>query len=1221
MKTILALGLGVLLASFGLSTSSAENSGTNTGTLPVVTITATDPEAAEPATTSSPGAGTTNTATFVVRRTGVVTNGALAVSYVIGGTASDGVDYALLPGVVTIPLGATSAEIVVRPLADNLVEGNETVILSVMPLADYSTVATNYAIATIRDYVASNSPPTVRIVTPTNGATFQAPATITIAAEATDTNGWITLLELFNGTTRLTAATNGALTFTWANVAAGTYSLRARATDNQGASNLSASVSVAVLSSTPPIPTVTITATDAYASEPVPLLPAVDAGTFTLHRTGDTNADMLVLCALGGTASNGVDYVAIPEAIVIPAGRAEVAVAVVPLADNLVEGRETVTMTVLPVACTAVGSQPTNCYALGISNASATVFINDSPPQTNLPPSVSIFAPANGGTYYATSNLNILVVFLASDPDDKVASVEFFVNTNFMGFATTNLSAGSYWFMWSNVTVGAYTLQARATDSRGASTWSAPSQLTILPQPNTPPIVSITYPTNGTVFTAPANVSVVASASDTNGTVVQVEFFRGTNSLGVQTNNSAGRFYVAWTNVPAGEYSLTAAATDDQSARTVSAPVGIVVRESTPLPVVTITATDATAREIPVVPGGMGMPQEIDPAVFTVARTGSTDAALNVFYTIGGTALNGVDYVQLSNRLSIPAGGISAAINVVPIDDLLVEGNETVVITLQPCTTSGATNTLPSGACYTIGTPASATATILDNDQPTNYPPTVRITTPAAGATFTAPAIIPITASAEDRDDAVLTVEFFAGTNSLGVTTNNPLVMSPINPFFLVWSNVAAGQYILSARATDARGAATVSVPVLVNVLPRVEPSFVTRSLPAWYVPGVKLTARLYAKPATNTTSYTVADRPPANWTVGAISEGGVYDAGNGTVNFGPFSDNAVLALTYEVTPPAAEAGMKEFSGAATAHGASSVIGGTRFILPAPRHPADRNPTNLFVSTEELTAYVSAWKRCGLWPVSPNPIPISYVTRAGFLVQGGGSYTFNTNVPSPYLPLLWVNQNPSPEPMVLTPAENAAGGIWSSNLPGAAVAAMPTNYLPGVAFTVTITVTPASNFTAYAVEDLIPSGWVAANASHDGVFCPTTRKVSWGLFLDGNVRTLTYQVTPPTNSTAIGWFYGTASFDGINRPVTGQRKTVRQLQVDPPTPPVIRPLVPGENLLNFAGLAGANYRVETSTNLVDWVPLETLLNNDGTLQYIDVGATNYGRRFYRAVAE
>src|SRR5436190_6244235 len=55
--------------------------------------------------------------------------------------------------------------------------------------------------------------------------------------------------------------------------------------------------------------------------------------------------------------------------------------------------------------------------------------------------------------------------------------------------------------------------------------------------PNTPPSVTITNPVANAVFIAPATFTVDASASDPDGSVSQVEFFRNTTSLGIDTTS------------------------------------------------------------------------------------------------------------------------------------------------------------------------------------------------------------------------------------------------------------------------------------------------------------------------------------------------------------------------------------------------------------------------------------------------------------------------------------------------------------------------------------------------------------------------------------------------------------------------------------------------------------------------------------------------------------
>ena len=92
---------------------------------------------------------------------------------------------------------------------------------------------------------------------------------------------------------------------------------------------------------------------------------------------------------------------------------------------------------------------------------------------------------------------------------------------------------------------------------------------------NLRPVVSITSPVNGTnsVFTsAPAIVQISATASDYDGAVTKVEFYASGTKLG-ETN--ASPFRVLWTTLTSGTWQLTAVATDNGGATTVSAPVTI----------------------------------------------------------------------------------------------------------------------------------------------------------------------------------------------------------------------------------------------------------------------------------------------------------------------------------------------------------------------------------------------------------------------------------------------------------------------------------------------------------------------------------------------------------------------------------------------------------------------------------------------------------------------
>jgi hypothetical protein len=104
--------------------------------------------------------------------------------------------------------------------------------------------------------------------------------------------------------------------------------------------------------------------------------------------------------------------------------------------------------------------------------------------------------------------------------------------------------------------------------------FNIPSCLVASGAANQPPSASITAPTSGATFAAPATITINATATDSDGTVSQVQFFQGSTLLG---STSTAPYSFTWTNVPAGTYSLTAKAFDNLNATGTSAPVTITV--------------------------------------------------------------------------------------------------------------------------------------------------------------------------------------------------------------------------------------------------------------------------------------------------------------------------------------------------------------------------------------------------------------------------------------------------------------------------------------------------------------------------------------------------------------------------------------------------------------------------------------------------------------------
>ena len=229
---------------------------------------------------------------------------------------------------------------------------------------------------------------------------------------------------------------------------------------------------------------------------------------------------------------------------------------------------------------------------------------------------------------------------------------------------------------------------------------------------NQPPRLAIIKPQSGETFAPSSNIEIDVRAEDPDGWVQTVEFFANGMKIGEQSivfiqappPGLEQMFSLVWSNVTTGRYALTARAIDDHGSDAKSEPVPIVVGDVPPLvPVVSIIATDPFAAERVATNG-------TNTATFKIYRTGPTNLDLTVFYSVHGTASNGVDYVEIGNSVTIPAGRHSARVVIVPIDDDLKEDSETVVLKLEPDPTLGPV------ARYEIGWQGKAAAIIVDND-------------------------------------------------------------------------------------------------------------------------------------------------------------------------------------------------------------------------------------------------------------------------------------------------------------------------------------------------------------------------------------------------------------------------------------------------------------------------------------------------------------------------
>lgn len=358
-----------------------------------------------------------------------------------------------------------------------------------------------------------------------------------------------------------------------------------------------------------------------------------------------------------------------------------------------------------------------------------------SPNCPNNPPVAGITSPGNGSSFEQGADITITAT--ASDADGVVSKVEFYAGQTKLGEDLT----APYSFTWSGAALGSHDLTVVATDDDNASVTSAVVSISVNePGSNQAPSVSITSPAEGATITEGTAIIITSDASDSDGTVVLVEFYEGSNKLG---EDASAPFSYTWNGAVAGSYALTARATDDDGATATSGVVNVTVETSD---------------------GGdcAGLPQ----------------------YAAGTSYSQDQEVKNLNQKFRCNVPGW--------------------------CSSSAAWAYEPGAGQYWQDA-WSLIGDCGDGDpDPDNVEPTVSVSSPANGADFSEGDDITLTASASDSDGTVTKVEYFHGSTKIGEATSSP--------YTVTWSNVSAGSYTLTARATDNDGATGTSTAVAISV-------------------------------------------------------------------------------------------------------------------------------------------------------------------------------------------------------------------------------------------------------------------------------------------------------------------------------------------------------------------------------------------------------------------
>ncbi|MEO8134515.1 MAG: Calx-beta domain-containing protein, partial [Betaproteobacteria bacterium] len=332
--------------------------------------------AAEPATNG----------TFTFTRVGDA-SGALTVGFALSGTATSPADYTVSAGAgataatttsITFAAGSPTAVMNVLVVDDVLVEGTETVVLTIAPGVGYAITGTNPVTMNITD---DDTPPVLTVSAKTDGAepatngsftitrsggnlTLTVPVNFTVTGTATRSTDYTLSVDACGTTLAGNSLTMGPAVSTVTvtvcviddaateGTETAILTLAAPTTAGDYTAGAPAAQTVNITDDDGPV-TVTIVATT-QAAEPA------TNGSFTVSRSGGGTAQLAlpltVNLSITGTATNGTDYTTIASTVIIPAAATTAVIPVTVIDDALFEGNETVIVTVAASASYTVGA-------------------------------------------------------------------------------------------------------------------------------------------------------------------------------------------------------------------------------------------------------------------------------------------------------------------------------------------------------------------------------------------------------------------------------------------------------------------------------------------------------------------------------------------------------------------------------------------------------------------------------------------------------------------------------------------------------------------------------------------------------------------------------------------------------------------------------------------------------------------------------------------------
>ncbi|MGK6352367.1 Calx-beta domain-containing protein [Parapedobacter sp. DT-150] len=678
---------------------------------------------------------------------GITAAEAITVNFTVTGTATSGDDYAGFTGAAIIAAGRNSVQIPVAVIDDQLIEGTETVVLSLNGGSSTSFTFTGTGSTTV-DLTDDEDAPENLVLNVTKTADAAEPSTdgafnialptgltatedITVNYSTTGTaTGSQDYIQL-SGVAVIPAGDNSVdlpLTITDDQVIESTETVIVGVTSGSSASfaftgGSSATLDIADDDNIPANLDLSIVKTTDAAE------PGTDGSFVISLPAGVTVAeDMTVNYTISGTATGGDDYTTLSGTVILPAGQHSVSIPVIVTDDNILEITETVIATltggsIANFSFTAVGNAAVNIadderttpanLELAISkNADAAEPGTDGGFTISLPAGITVSEDITvnytiGGTGTAGDDYAAITAAVTIPAGQNSVAVPVIVADDQLIEATETVimtlaggSSASFTF------TGTGSATADIADDESTTSLSLTiSKTADGAEPGTDGGFTISLPAGITVsedITVNYTISGTATAGDDYAAITgAVTIPAGQNGVAVPVTVTDDQVIEATETVI-----MTLAGGSSASftfTGTGSATVDIADDESTTSLSLTISKTADGAE--PGTDGGFTISL---PAGITV----SEDITVN--YTIGGTGTAGDDYAAITAAVTIPAGQNSVAVPVIVADDQLIEATETVIMTLAGGSSTGFTFTGAGSATVDIADDESTTPENLE---------------------------------------------------------------------------------------------------------------------------------------------------------------------------------------------------------------------------------------------------------------------------------------------------------------------------------------------------------------------------------------------------------------------------------------------------------------------------------------------------------------------------